>query len=54
MSITRFEVLKICFDFESRASAVLRLKFCGREAILSRAQSRNMPDFDRESRNIGR
>ena len=39
------EVLDLCFDFESRASALLRLKFRGREAILNRAQSRNIPNF---------
>ena len=31
--VTRFEVLDFCFDFESRASAILLLKFRGREAI---------------------
>ena len=48
----RVEVLNLCFDFESRASAVLRLKFRGPEAISSRAQSQNIADFGRESRNI--
>ena len=41
-----------CFDLESRASAVFRLKFRGHEAVLSRTQNRNMPDFRRESLNI--
>ena len=31
----RVEVLDLCFDFDSRASVVLRLKFCGRKAVLS-------------------
>ena len=51
LQITRVD---LCFDFESRASAVLRLKFRGREAILNRAQNRNIPDFSRDSRNIWR
>ena len=42
------EVLVLYFDFEVRASVILRLKFRGREAILSRAQSRNKPNFGRE------
>ena len=49
---TMVEVLNLCFDFESRASAILRLKFRVREAFLSGAQDRNIPDFCRESRNI--
>ena len=44
----RVEVL----EFESRASADLRLMFRGREAISSQAQSRNTPNFDRESRDM--
>ena len=47
-------MLDFCFKFESPASAVLRLKFRGQEPILSRAQSRSIPDFGRESQNIGR
>ena len=49
---TLVEVLNLCFGFESRTSAILRLKFCVREAFLSGAQNRNIPDFCRESRNI--
>ena len=44
------EVLNLCFDFESQASAVLLLKFRAREAILSQAQSRNITDVVPESR----
>ena len=29
--INPVEVLELCSDIESRATAVLRLKFCGRE-----------------------
>ena len=36
------------------ARAVLLLKIRGRKAILGRAQSRNIPDCGRESRNISR
>ena len=42
-------MLDLCFDLESRVSAVFLLKFRGREAILGREQSRNMPNFGRES-----
>ena len=50
---TRTEVLELCFDFESRARAVLRLQFRGREAILSRTQSQNIPNFGQVSRTLG-
>ena len=33
--VTRVEVLDLCYDFESRASAALQVKFRGREGILS-------------------
>ena len=49
---TRVEVLESCFDFETRARAVLWLKLRGREAIASQAQRQNIPDFCRKSRNI--
>ena len=40
--------------FRLRASAGLRLKLRGPKAILSREKSRNIPNFGRESQNIGR
>ena len=43
---TWVEVLELYFDFESRASVILRMIFRGREAISSRAQSRNKPSFE--------
>ena len=49
---TRVEVLGLCFDFENRATAVLLLKFRGREAILSQAQSQIIPNLGRESKHI--
>ena len=49
----RFANSQVHLDFESRASAVLRLIFRGREAIKIQAQNRNIPNFGRESRNVG-
>ena len=46
------EVLNLCCDFESRARAVLLLKFRAREAILSQAISHNIPDVGRTNRNL--
>ena len=45
-------MLDICFDFESRASAVLRLKFRGPKANLSLPKSRNISNFGRESQKL--
>ena len=50
--LNRDEVLDSCLDFGSRTLAVLRLKIGGREAILSRAQSWNIPKFGPENQNI--
>ena len=46
------EVLDFCFDFGSRAFAILRLKICSQGVILSQVQSQNLPNFDRDSRSI--
>ena len=45
-------MLDICFDFERRASAVLQLRFRGREAILNRTQSQNMSDISKKKSQI--
>ena len=50
MGIT--EILELYFDFANRTSAVLRQKIRKRDAIFSRAQSRYIPDFGRETLNI--
>ena len=46
----QFEIGVFKVQFEG---AVLRLKFRSREAILIRAQSRNMPKFGQESQDLG-
>ena len=51
--ISPVERLDLNFGFKTREGAAFRLNFCGREAILSWAQSQNMPILGRESRDIG-
>ena len=54
MLLSRVELLDLSFDFKNRKNADFRLKFRGREPILGPASNRNLPDFCRMSRNIGR
>ena len=44
------DVLDLCFDFESGACAVLRLKFRGPEANFSRAQSKHTQLWPRKAK----
>ena len=52
MRQSRVEVLDLFFDFESLVSAVFLLKCRGQIAILSQAQSQNVPNFCRDGRNL--